>query len=177
MPTLTWGVTDYRGESEASRYFLSFALGGDGSDGVVCCGKGEQGDAPYMGPTTCCLALRPGRKYFRKEFEGKGRQAFPCARTVSHPETHVVHYRNMYNPSFGRELDEIDMAVEIPPRLGSSLRKKHAFWPWETDRSGRRGPGRMKIEEEVARYDTIGRTTQSVFRKLFAGGALHLETQ
>ncbi|CAN0595732.1 unnamed protein product, partial [Laminaria digitata] len=42
---------------------------------TIACSSGVQQGDP-MGPAMFCLALRPGLKRFRQEFEGKGVEAF-----------------------------------------------------------------------------------------------------
>ena len=53
-----------------------------GETRTITCSSGVQQLAP-MGPAKFCLALRPGLKRFREEFEGKGVEAFAYMDDVS----------------------------------------------------------------------------------------------
>ncbi|CAN0528501.1 unnamed protein product, partial [Laminaria digitata] len=48
---------------------------------IVCSSDVQQGDP--MGPAMICLALRPGLRRFRQEFEGEGVEAFAYMDDVS----------------------------------------------------------------------------------------------
>ncbi|CAN0592515.1 unnamed protein product, partial [Laminaria digitata] len=53
-----------------------------GETRTIACSSGiQQGDP--MGPAMFCLALRPGLKRFRQEFEGEGLEAFAYMDDVS----------------------------------------------------------------------------------------------
>ena len=53
-----------------------------GDTRAIACSSGVQ-PGGGMGPATFCLALRPGLKRFREEFEGEGVEAFAYMDDVS----------------------------------------------------------------------------------------------
>ncbi|CAN0567638.1 unnamed protein product, partial [Laminaria digitata] len=53
-----------------------------GETRTIACSSGVQQGDP-MGPAMFCLALRPGLKRFRQEFEGEGVEAFAYMDDVS----------------------------------------------------------------------------------------------
>ena len=64
-----------------------------------------------MGPAVFCLALRPGLKRFREEFEGEGVEAFAYMDDVSLGLTRITAYTVRVFTFLRQELENIG----IPP--------------------------------------------------------------
>ena len=60
---------------KTSRRVDVFSRMGSGETRTIACSSGVQQGNP-MGPVVFCLALRPGLKRFRQEFEREGVEAF-----------------------------------------------------------------------------------------------------
>ncbi|CAN0519985.1 unnamed protein product [Laminaria digitata] len=75
-----------------------------------------------MGPAMFCLALRPGLKRFRQEFEGKGVEAFAYMDDVSLGLMRITANTVRAFAFLRRELDDIGIVVSpaktvaLPPK-------------------------------------------------------------
>ena len=78
VPALTPFVAKCYGTRPADVFFRMES----GETRTIACSSGVQQGDP-MGPAMFCLALRPGVKRFREEFEGEGVEAFAYMDDVS----------------------------------------------------------------------------------------------
>ncbi|CAN0586918.1 unnamed protein product, partial [Laminaria digitata] len=76
---------------------------------TVCSSGVQQGDP--MGPAMFCLALRPGLKRFRQEFEGEGVEAFAYMGDVSLGLTGITANTVRAFAFLRRELDDIGIVI------------------------------------------------------------------
>ncbi|CAN0468226.1 unnamed protein product, partial [Laminaria digitata] len=82
----------------------------DGKHTIIICSSGVQQGDP-MGPAMFCLALRPGLKQFRQEFEGEGVEAFAYMDDVSLGLTGITANTVRAFAFLRRELDDIGIVV------------------------------------------------------------------
>ncbi|CAN0560929.1 unnamed protein product [Laminaria digitata] len=76
---------------------------------IPCSSGVQQGDP--MGPAMFCLALRPGLKRFRLEFEGEGVEAFAYMDDVSLGLMGITANTGRAFAFLRRELDDIGIVV------------------------------------------------------------------
>ena len=76
-----------------------------GDTRAIACSSGVQ-PGGGMGPATFCLAVRPGLKRFREEFEGEGVEAFAYMDDVSLGLMEFTANTVRASAFLGRELDE-----------------------------------------------------------------------
>ncbi|CAN0517664.1 unnamed protein product, partial [Laminaria digitata] len=76
---------------------------------IACSSDVQQGDP--MGPAMFCLALRPGLKRFRQEFEGEGVKAVAYMDDVSLGLTGITANTVRAFAFLRRELDDIGIVV------------------------------------------------------------------
>ncbi|CAN0592776.1 unnamed protein product, partial [Laminaria digitata] len=77
---------------------------------TIACSSGVQQGDP-MGPAMFCLALRPGLKRFRQEFEGEGVEAFAYMDDVSLGLMGITANTVRAFTFLRRELDDIGIVV------------------------------------------------------------------
>ena len=106
VPALTPFVAKCYGTRPADVFFRMDS----GETRTVACSSGVQQGDP-MGPAIFCLALRPGLKCFREEFEGEGVEAFAYMDDVSLGLTRITAYTVRVFTFLRQELENIG----IPP--------------------------------------------------------------
>ncbi|CAN0389470.1 unnamed protein product, partial [Laminaria digitata] len=106
VPALTPFVSKCYGTRPADVFFRMDT----GESRTIACSSGVQKGDP-MGPTMFCLALRPGLKRFRQEFEGEGVEAFAYMDYVSLGLTGITANTVRAFAFLRRELDDIGIVV------------------------------------------------------------------
>ncbi|CAM9349249.1 unnamed protein product, partial [Laminaria digitata] len=81
VPSLMPSVAKCYGTIPCSPADVFFRVDSEETRTIACSSGVQQGDP--MGPAIFCLALRPGLKRFRQEFEGEGMEAFAYMDDVS----------------------------------------------------------------------------------------------
>ncbi|CAN0458038.1 unnamed protein product, partial [Laminaria digitata] len=92
---------------------------------TIACSSGVQQGDP-MGPAMFCLALRPGLKRFRQEFEGEGVEAFAYMDDVSLGLMGITANMVRAFAFLRRELDDIGIVVS-PAKTVALPPKGHAL--------------------------------------------------
>ena len=117
MPALTSLVAKCYSTKPADVFFRMDS----GEIRTIACSSGVQQGDP-MGPAMFCLALRPGLKRFRPEFEREGVEAFACMDDVSLGYTGITANTIRASAFLRRELDDIGIVVNatktvvLPPK-------------------------------------------------------------
>ncbi|CAN0452726.1 unnamed protein product, partial [Laminaria digitata] len=106
VPALTPLVSKCYGTRPADVFFR---MDSGGTRTIACSSGVQQGDP--MGPAMFCLALRPGLKRFRQEFEGEGVEAFAYMDDVSLGLTGITANTVRAFAFLRRELDDIGIVV------------------------------------------------------------------
>ena len=92
-----------------------------GETRTIACSSGVQHGEP-MGPAMFCLALRPGLKRFREDFEGEGLEAFEYMDDISLGLMGVATNTIRAFAFLRREVEDIGivvntaMTVALPPK-------------------------------------------------------------
>ena len=117
VPALTPFVAKCYGARPADVFFRMDS----GETRTITCSSGVQQGDP-MGPAMFCLALRPGLKRFREEFEGEGVEAFAYMDDISLGLMGVTANTIRAITFLRRELDDIGIVVNptktvvLPPK-------------------------------------------------------------
>ena len=106
VPALTLFVAKCYGSRPADVFFPMDS----GETRTIACSSGVQQGDP-MGPAMFCLALRPGLKRFREEFEGEGAEAFAYMDDVSLGLTRITADTVGAFAFLRQELEDIGIVV------------------------------------------------------------------
>ncbi|CAN0489423.1 unnamed protein product, partial [Laminaria digitata] len=120
VPALTPSVAKCYGTRPCSPADVLFRMDSEETRTIACSSGVQQGDP--MGPAMFCLALRPGLKRLRQEFEGEGVEAFAYMDDISLGLMGITANTVRAFAFLRRELDDIGIAVSpaktvaLPPK-------------------------------------------------------------